>query len=244
MAAPHTATTICANREKEDTMKVSDLMTVDVVTTTPGTPIRDVARILVERGISGVPVCDQAGGVVGVLSEGDILFKELGRVEARGGLLGWFLDPDAEWRHEKSHALTAGEAMTSPAVTAAPFESAAAAAHRMTDEGVNRLPVVAGDGRLVGILTRADLVRAFVRPDHLLEEEIRDDVLRRVLWLTPGPVLVVVREGKVELAGELETEAEAEVLEKLVAKVPGVVEVASQVTVRTDNARRATAGAR
>ena len=217
-------------------MKVSDLMSTDVVTTTPAAPLRDVARVLVEHNISGIPVCDDAGAVVGVVSEGDILFKERGPIETRGGFLGWLLDSPSESELEKARARTAGEAMTSPPVTAAPFESAAAAARRMTEVGVNRLPVVAMDGRLVGIVTRADLIRAFVRPDHVIAAEIRDEVLRRVLWLTPGVIQVEVRDGEVDLAGELDTEAEAEVLEKLVAKVPGVVAVRSSVTVRAEKA--------
>jgi CBS domain-containing protein len=106
----------------------------------------------------------------------------------------------------------------------------------MTETGVNRLPVVTTDGRLVGIVTRADLVRAFVRADHVIAEEIHDDVLRRVLWLTPGMVDVEVHDGEVNLAGKLDTEAEVEVLEKLVAKVPGVVAVHSAVTFRHEGA--------
>ena len=215
-------------------MKVSDLMSTDVVTTTPPTPLRDVARLLVEHDISGMPVCDDAGAVVGVVSEGDILFVERGPLETRGGFLGWLLDSPSESELEKARARTAGEAMTSPPVTAAPFESAAAAARRMTELGVNRLPVVAMDGRLVGIVTRADLIRAFVRSDAVIAAEIRDDVVRRVLWLSPEIVRVDVRDGEVDLAGTLETEAEAEVLEKLVAKVPGVVSVRSTVTVRAE----------
>lgn len=217
-------------------MNVSDLMSTDVVTTTRAAPLRDVARMLVEHKISGLPVCDDAGAVVGVVSEGDILFKERGPIETRGGFLGWLLDSPSESELEKAWARTAGEAMTSPPVTAAPFESASAAARRMTEEGVNRLPVVTMDGRLVGILTRADLIRAFVRPDHVIGAEIRDEVLRRVLWLAPGVIQVDVRDGEVDLAGELDTEAEAEVLEKLVAKIPGVVAVRSAVTVRTEKA--------
>lgn len=189
-------------------------------------------------------MCTESGALVGVISEGDILLKEVGRIEARRGFLGWLLEPDADWEVEKSQALTAGEAMTAPAITAVPYESAAAAARRMTDEGVNRLPVVANDGSLVGILTRADLVRAFVRRDDLVAAEIRDDVLRRVLWLTPGTIKVEVHEGVVELAGNLESEAEVDVLEKLVAKVPGVIAVHSEVTVTPDKANRHAATAR
>ena len=217
-------------------MNVSDLMSTDVVTTTPATPLRDLARTLVDHKISGMPVCDDAGTVVGVVSEGDILFKERGWIERPGGFLGWLLRSPSKSELEKTRARTAGEAMTSPPVTAAPFESAASAARRMTEIGVNRLPVVAMDGRLVGIVTRADLIRAFVRPDHVIASEIRDEVLRGVLWLTPGLIHVEVRDGEVDLAGELDTEAEADVLEKLVANVPGVVAVRSAVTVRAETA--------
>ncbi len=213
-------------------MKVSDLMTADVVTTTPETSLREVARTLVEHEISGMPVCDEGGAVIGVVSEWDILFKERDRLDARGGFLGWLLDSPAEWEIDKTRARTAGEAMTTPALTAAPFESAAAAARVMTEAGVNRLPVVTTDGRLVGILARSDLVRAFVRPDEAIAAEIRGDVLERVLWLQPQRIEVVVTDGEVDLRGELDAQADVEVLEKLVAKVPGVVTVRSKVTCR------------
>ena len=215
-------------------MQVSDLMTTDVVTTTADTSLRDVAKTLLEHDISGMPVCDDFGTVLGLVSEGDILFKERGRLDSRGGFIGWLLGSCPEWKSEKAQARTAGEAMSSPPITAASFESSAAAARRMTEKGINRLPVVAMDGRLVGILTRSDLIRAFVRPDHVIAAEIRDDVLRRVLWLAPGVIDIGVRDGEVELAGELDTEEETEVLEKLVAKVPGVVSVRSAVTSRPE----------
>ena len=213
-------------------MYVSELMTADVVTTTPATTLRDVARTLVQHRISGMPVCDESGALVGVISEGDILFKERGRIESHGGVLGWLLDEHPEWELDKNQARTVGEAMTSPPITTSPIASVAEAARLMTEEGVNRLPVVGlGDKGLVGILTRSDLIRAFIRPDHVVAAEIRDDVLRRVLWLSPGIVEIDVSDGEVALSGALDTEAEAQVLEKLVAKVPGVVAVHSTVTV-------------
>jgi CBS domain-containing protein len=205
-------------------------MTTDVVTTTPDATLKSVAQALVERGISGMPVCDEAGAVVGVISEGDILYKEGGPIERRGGLLGWIVDTTADWEIEKSVARTAGEAMTAPAITAAPTDSASAAARRMIETGVKRLPVVAMDGRLVGVITRADLIRAFVRTDEEIAAEIRQDVIERVLWAPPGRIEVVVRDGEVGLTGRLETETEVEVLEQLVAKIPGVVAVSSRVT--------------
>ena len=108
----------------------------------------------------------------------------------------------------------------------------------MVDEGVNRLPVVDADGTLVGIVTRADLVRAFVRTDGELAEEIREDVLLKSLWITPGNVDVVVNEGVVTLRGEVENRATAEMLPDFVRRVPGVVAVRSDVTWEDENGRR------
>jgi CBS domain-containing protein len=109
----------------------------------------------------------------------------------------------------------------------------------MLDEGVNRLPVVDDEGRLVGIVTRADLVRAFVRPDAEIEREIREDVLERLLLLeTPESVTVAVDGGKVTLAGLVEMRTDAELVPALVAGLPGVVEVESSVRWRTDNSKR------
>jgi CBS domain-containing protein len=140
------------------------------------------------------------------------------------------VDTTPDWELEKIEARTAGEAMSAPAITVTPIESAARAARLMTENGVNRLPVVAMNGRLAGIITRTDLVRAFVRPDEEIAAEIRGDVLERVLWADPGSIEIAVRDGEVELAGRLQNETEVEVLEKLVAKIPGVVTVRSTVT--------------
>ena len=144
-------------------MKVRDLMQSDVRTTSPDESLKDVARTLVENRISGMPVCDAEGKVVGVISEGDILFKERGRPEQRSAPLGWLLDGGSRTDLKKATARTVGDAMTAPAVTIRPSSSATAAARLMIEQGVNRLPVVMQDGRVVGIVTRADLVRAFTR---------------------------------------------------------------------------------
>src|SRR5579875_1239476 len=100
--------------------------------------------------------------------------------------------------------------MTAPAKTIAPWRSLSAAAAQMLEEGIKRLPVVDSDGKLVGILSRADLVRAFARPDAEIEREIREDVLQRALWLaTPEAVSVAVRDGRVELGGSAATRTDA-----------------------------------
>jgi CBS domain-containing protein len=210
-------------------MKVKDVMTKDVVTVRRGTPLREVAGILARRSISGVPVVAETGEVVGVVSEGDILFKERGPSE-RKRVVAWLLDPDRLEAQLKFEAHTADEAMTSPARTIAPSRSVAAAAAQMLEEGVNRLPVVDKNDKLVGIVTRADLVYAFVRPDTEIEREIREDVLGQTLWLpAPEAVTVAVEEGKVSLAGTVDTRADAELVSAFVAKVPGVVDVESSL---------------
>ena len=93
----------------------------------------------------------------------------------------------------------------------------------MIEEGVNRLPVVDDEERLIGIVTRADLVRAFVRSDAEIEQEIREDVIRRTLWLEPDTIQVEVADGEVRLSGEVETKTDAELIPTFVQRVPGVV---------------------
>ena len=214
-------------------MNVEAVMTTDVDTTAPDTSLRDVARLLVEDKISGMPVVED-GRVVGVISEADILAKERGKPPERGRLLD-FLFGDRASAELKLEATTAGDAMTAPAVTIGPHSPVAVAAAKMIDEGVNRLPVVDRDGRLVGIVTRADLVRAFVRTDAELAEEIRSDVLLRALWLTPESVEVGVVEGVVTLTGSVGDRAMAEMLPAFVQRVPGVVSVLSEVTWEDSN---------
>jgi CBS domain-containing protein len=211
-------------------MKVSELMTKDVVSVTPETTLRDAASLLAEKRISGVPVVNEADEVVGVLSEADILVKAGGPV-ARGRLLGWLLEPDHGAAEDKIHAETVGEAMSAPALTITPQRPVHAAARIMVEKSVNRLPVVE-HGKLRGILTRADIVRAFARSDEEIAEEIRSEILRRTFWLEPGSVSVTVIDGNVDLEGEVETEADAEMLPKLVARVPGVVSVQADISSR------------
>ena len=220
-------------------MRVSELMTEKVLTIGPEAPIKDVAKILVDNGISGLPVCDIEGGVLGVVSEGDILYKEHDPKEGhQGGPLGWIIDGPPDYAgYAKTTALTAGQAMTSPAITIAHFESVAEAARIMCQRHVNRLPVVKGD-RLVGIVTRADLVRAFTRSDAELQREIEKDIFERVMWIDAGRVEVTVQDGKAALSGRLDTRSDVDLLNKLVARVAGVVAVESSVIWNLDDTTR------
>jgi CBS-domain-containing membrane protein len=218
-------------------MKVLDVMTSDVTTVAPDTPLKDVAQVLTDLGVSGLPVVE-GGAVVGVVSEADILVKERGVQPPHHGLAGLLFSGGVAVG-DKLRAVTAGEAMTSPAITIAPGRAVSEAAGRMIDANVNRLPVVNEDGALVGIVTRADLVRAFVRADEEIAREIREDVVMRTLWIEPEQVSVVVAHGAVRLAGHVGSRSDAELAESLARRVPGVVSVESSLSWDVDGADRA-----
>ena len=210
-------------------MQVHEVMTRDVTTVSPDTSLKEVAATLVARRISGLPVVGDDGRVQGVVSEADIIGKEAGSPHERS-LLGRLLhgagaDPRLEAR-------TAAEAMTSPAVTIASTREVAEVARLMSGKAVNRLPVVDEDGKLVGIVTRADLVRAFLRSDSEIERELREDVVAHKLWIDPGELSITVENGEVALRGKVQTKADAELLEYFATRVPGVVTVHS--TLRWD----------
>jgi CBS domain-containing protein len=222
--------------EKEVDMRVQDLMTTQVLTVRTAASLKDAAALLAEYRISGLPVVDDDRHVLGVLSEGDILFKESCPPD-RPSLLERLLTVPSTF-DPKLAARTVGEAMSAPALTIGRRRPVTEAAARMIDEGVNRLPVVDDEQRLIGIITRADLVRAFVRSDAEVEQEIREDVLRRVMWIEPGVVGVEVAGGEVRLTGEVDTKSDAEILPRLVQRVPGVVGVLSKVRWREEDRAR------
>jgi CBS domain-containing protein len=202
-------------------------MTKDVVTVPRETPLKDAAELLARHGISGLPVLED-GDVVGVLSEADIVARSTGAEEPRSLIRELLRGRGPQPQVEAMHA---GEAMSSPAITIPPARSVAEAARMMVERQVNRLPVV-DDSRLVGIVTRADLVRAYVRPDEELEREIREDVAGTALWIDPSGLDVTVERGAVTLAGEVERRTDAELLERFTAAVPGVVSVRSELSWR------------
>lgn len=210
-------------------MQVHEVMTRDVTTVSPDTSLKEVAATLVARRISGLPVVGEDGRVRGVVSEADIIGKEAGSPREQS-LLGRLLHgAEADPRLE---ARTAAEAMTSPAVTIAATREVAEAARLMSQKAVNRLPVVDEEGKLAGIVTRADLVRAFVRTDSEIERELREDVAAQKLWIDPGELSITVENGEVALRGKVQTKADAELLEYFATRVPGVVTVHS--TLRWD----------
>jgi CBS domain-containing protein len=203
-------------------MRVSDIMTMKVFTATRDMPLRLAATRLLEYGISGMPVVD-GERLIGVISETDILFKERS-APVREGLVDWLVHYGEDPPDAKLLARTVGDAMTAPAVTIGPRKLVSEAAELMLELGIDRLPVVDGD-ELVGIVTRADLVRAFTRTDKEIEQEIRDEVIFHTLWVSPSRLRVQVDDGLVSLEGEVDNETLAEQIVHFVQRVPGVVSV-------------------
>jgi CBS domain-containing protein len=224
-------------------MRVEDVMSTDVVTVSPDTSLKRVAELLVLSRVSGLPVVDAGGSVLGVVSGSDILHKER-EPAASVGFLGRLLrrNRDAE---AKQAALTAAGAMTSPPVTAHPQMPLSQAATLMLERSVDRLVVVKGwspdgnaeDTTLVGIVTRGDCVRAFTRPDEEIANEIRD-IAGQYGMLLPE-VDVAVDRGEVTLRGEVDHRVDAQGLADAAARVPGVVSVTSNLSWRVDESQYA-----
>jgi CBS domain-containing protein len=219
-------------------MTVRDVMTTSVISVKTDAPLKDVARLLVDHGISGVPVIDAEDRVVGVVSEADFLVKETGPDAQPHRRLEWLLGVSDATRsfHAKLEATTAEQAMTAPAITIAPSRSVGEAARTMANHSINRL-VVVEDDRLVGIVSRADLVRAYVRSDEELADTIRDEVLRRILWLDPAGFSVRVHRGVATVKGHVDRRSTAETVERSIAMVPGIVDVQADVTWSLDDYR-------
>ena len=216
-------------------------MSRDVVSVGPETSLKEVARLLVERRIAGVPVCGADGQVVGVVSESDILWKELRELPEQAGLLGRMLDM-AYGDDKRSGATTAGEAMSSPAITVDPDAPLARAARLMIGFCVNRLPVVS-DGKLVGLIARSDLVRAYRRTDEEIELEIRDEVLLEALCVDPDTLSISVHDGDVVVSGEVENHSTADAIERHIRRVPGVASLGSELRWDVDDRAHRTAHA-
>ena len=207
---------------------VQDVMTREVVAVSGATPFKELVRLLNAHRVTAVPVLDDTGRVVvGVVSETDLALKEVAPL--REAHTPVFETAQRRGERAKAASLTAAELMTAPAVTAGPEEPIAAAARRMHDRNVKRLPVVDRGGALVGIVTRADLLKVFLRPDEDLRFDVLDHVVGGLLRLPAGAVEVEVRDGVVRLAGRVRRRSQAEALEKVAGAVDGVVAVESRL---------------
>ncbi|MFI0266638.1 CBS domain-containing protein [Streptomyces luteogriseus] len=205
---------------------VGDLMTHGVVLARQDTPFKNLVSLLSENEVTALPVVDAIGHPVGVVSEADLLRT----VAARPDPSGLPRSPNASnGARAANDGITAEQLMSAPAVCARPGWTVVEAARLMDTEGVKRLPVVDETERLVGIVSRADLLRVFLRRDDALRDEIAGDVLVRTLGLAPSDVAVDVRDGRVTLKGRVETEQIIPVIERLCGGVDGVVSVDSDL---------------
>jgi CBS domain-containing protein len=206
--------------------RVRDVMTTSVVTADRITPYKEIARMLAEHEISGVPVLTMGRHVAGIVSEGDLLAARDHNPMTGHGL-----------RHrlasrKQQHSRTAGQLMTAPAVTTHPDATIAGAARMMNVHHVRRLPVVDPDGKLVGIVSRRDLLSVFLRPDAEIARQV-GEILTELLPGGPTGIEVAVRNGVVTLSGQPELAAEEDLIPvavRLAWDVDGVVDVVNKVS--------------
>jgi len=218
---------------------VADVMTRDVITTTPRTPIREVARLLVEHGISGLPVVDDDGAVVGMLSEGDLIVRQRPRAPASWWYL-LFRDGERLARdYRKRTGTTAAEVMSTKVIHVTPETPIEWVAALLHGHRIRRLPVLE-QGRLVGIVSRGDLVRALAtssmstvaRSDVELVAEMKRRMAREA-WISRRGLLVEARAGTLTLVGLVESDAEHDALETMARAIPGCRSVDNQTISRS-----------
>jgi len=221
-------------------MKVADIMTRSVIVIGPSTTLRDAARLMLEHQISGLPVVDADGRAVGMLTEADLLRRgEIGTDTQEGGWRAFFADPERlanEYVH--MHARSAGEVMSRQLVAVEPDTPLAEAVELMHARGFKRLPVLSGE-RVVGILSRADLLRVLAKllsgpasPVSASDTAIRQSIVAQLhaqRWCPTSLLNVEVRDGRAELHGVVTSQAEREALRVLVSNTPGVREVIDQL---------------
>jgi CBS domain-containing protein len=212
---------------------VDSVMTVEVVAVRPSTSFRDLVRLLERHRISALPVVDDDGRPVGIVSEADLLVKE---GYPHGAQDAGMVDA-VRYRRRLGKALgaTAAEVMAAPVLTVAVGAPVVDAARLMVREGIKRLPVVDDEGKLAGIVTRADLLKVFLRPDPAIGWEVEHEVVRERLGFAPGSVGVEVRDGVVSLRGEVERRSQVPALIRHVQAVEGVVEVDAELSWRIDD---------
>jgi CBS domain-containing protein len=226
----------------ESAMQASDVMTTPVITVSPATTVQEIAAILLEHRISAVPVVDEKGAPVGIVSEGDLLYRmEAGIERHRSWWLNLLTDRAAAARDFlKSHGRVAAEIMTRPVVSVSPDTPLSDVAGLLERRRIKRVPVVQG-GRIVGIVRRANLLQAVaahrsVAPqaapgDSQLRSRVLDD-LRTQLAESTSRINVIACAGKVELWGQVETAEEREALRVAAELVPGVRSVVNNLVLQ------------
>jgi len=215
-------------------MTVSEVMSSNVASVREDTPFREIARVLADRRISAVPVVDAGNRVLGVVSEADLLpaleMAEPDRARRR------FLPRLRRFaRGVARGGATARDLMSSPAVMVPTQTTVAAAARLLETSQIKRMPVVDDLGRLIGIVSRNDLMKVFLRADAAIARDVVEDVLRHGLWIGPDEVTVDVADGVVTLTGEVEDRSLIPIVTRLVDAVDGVMEIVDRLTYRVDD---------
>ncbi|MDI6098717.1 CBS domain-containing protein [Actinoplanes sp. NEAU-A12] len=211
---------------------VDDVMTTEVISVDPSASYRYLVDLLTAHRFSAVPVVDAARRVIGVVSEADLLRK----IEYAGGGERGLLDG---LRHRadraKATARTAVDLMSAPPVVVSLGTSITAAARRLDEKHVKRLPVIDGSGRLVGIVTRGDLLRVHLRADDDIRADIETGVLRPFLADEANAITVAVAGGVVTVSGAVYRRSDAGLVDRLVRQVPGAVTVTSTLAYSFDD---------
>jgi CBS domain-containing protein len=212
---------------------VADVMTEHPVSVNEDTPFKELVDLLEAHGVNAVPVVGADGRVLGLVSSADLILKiEFAGSDGRGG---WFKGHRYRAAKEKAAGTAAADLMTAPAITVEPDVSLVAAARLMETGGLKRLPVVDGLGRLVGMLTRNDVLKVFLRGDDDIRREVVDEVLAKLVGVEPSQVRVRVDDGVVTLRGQLDRRSLVPVTVREVGRVAGVVDVVSDLGYRVDD---------
>jgi CBS-domain-containing membrane protein len=203
---------------------VRDVMSTGVIAVRRDTSFKEMAAMLGSFRVSGFPVVDEAGKVIGVVSETDMLIKEADR-----GTPEVFAGLRRSQDRRKAGGVTAAELMTSPPVTIGPDEPVQHAALLMYDRAVARLPVVDEAGHLVGIVSQVDVLSIFSRPDEEIRREVTERVIRRGSPMDSGRLNLTVRDGIVTLSGHPETGQAIRDIIDAVRQIEGVVAVRDEM---------------
>ena len=213
--------------------RVRAVMTPEVVTVGEQASFKEIAATMAEHRVSALPVLDDDGRVAGIVSEADLLLKEEFPEGPAGGRL--FQGHRRRVQRVKAAGDSAAELMTAPAVTIGPDATVTEAARLLHRHGIKRLPVVDPAGPLLGIVSRADLLKVFLRSDAEIAQEIRQEVLLRAMWVNPDSLTVKVRDGVVTLTGQLERRSLIPIAVSLVHGIDGVVGVVDRLTFELDD---------
>ena len=211
---------------------VKDLMTTPVVTVGPETPFKEIVARLAEHRVSAVPVVDDSRRVLGVVSEADLLLKEEFPEPEQDLPLWW--TRRARLDRAKAAASVARDLMTVAVVAVSPDATVAEAARRMHTAKVKRLPVVDRSGRLLGIVSRSDLLKVFDRSDQDIRREMIEDVIVGEFMMAPSRFFLHVTDGVVVLQGRVERRSLLPYLVRAVQGVEGVVRVENRLSYDLD----------